>query len=262
MAHRLETGGGNKRLLHRRGRRFSVSSQAGSEATDAGRPSRVAETSKRRSREKEEEEEEGEPERDAGTEGQREGERASEVDAELEHAVYLPETLEATVFLLASLQAVMTRAWDPAEAYHAAARLSAVDSNGHVATAAEMVGGAGAFGRGSVSGGCDSNGTLDNDEGDEDADALADTFVGFTKNTRKWDWMRCCHEPVNPALLNGGRGRGGGSRGGGSNAQPIVAPVAIDPDFCHRTLRPGKPGPEGCTLEQVRDILRRGWVVG
>ncbi|CAN0048567.1 unnamed protein product, partial [Choristocarpus tenellus] len=37
-----------------------------------------------------------------------------------------------------------------------------------------------------------------------------------------------------------------------------VQPMGIDPDYCHHTLRPGCPGPGGCTLEQGPN---RGWGV-
>lgn len=205
----------------------------------------------------------------ANAEGQGDREDEAADDAEQEHdqdqerAVHLPESLEATVFLLARLQAVMTRAWDPAEVYPVApGRVSGADNDGRIAAAMVTPGGgapagttAAVFGRasgsGSVTGEYGSSGVPDNDDEDEDADPLADSFVGSTRRTRKWDWIRCCHAPINPVLASGGGGKGGGRRGG-SSAQPVVAPVAIDPDFCHKTLRPGKPGPEGCTLEQVK----------
>lgn len=161
---------------------------------------------------------------------------------------YLRETLQATVFLLSRLQTVMTRAWDPAElslaAIAAAAPSTRSDNDGGANTTASVLGRA----SGSLVGENRSTGDIADNNDEDDGDALADTFMGSTRRARKWDWVRCCHEPVNPTLAMAGRGT---PAGGGSTAQPVVAPVAIDPAFCHRTLRPGKPGPGGCTLEQV-----------
>lgn len=162
---------------------------------------------------------------------------------------YSRETLEATVFLLCRLQAVMTRAWDRAElspaAVAAAATSTGSDNDGGANTSSSVLSRA----SGSLVGENGSTGGIADNDDEDDGDALADTFVGSTRRARKWDWVRCCHEPVNPALAIAGRGT---PAGGGSTAQPVVAPVAIDAAFCHRTLRPGKPGPEGCTLEQVQ----------
>lgn len=173
---------------------------------------------------------------------------------------YSPETLESTVFLLSRLQAVMTRAWDLAEVSPAAAIASAATTATAAAVAVEHdCGGGGtasggALGStkatsGSVAGEYGSSCTPEDNEDEDDGDALADAFVGSTTMARKWDWVRCCHLPVNPAL-GASSGRVGGE-GVGGGAQPAIAPVAIDSTFCHRTLRPGRPGPGGCTLEQV-----------
>lgn len=257
VAHHLETGGSKKRQLQRRGRRYSVSSQT---EVDAVRSPAVSERRKRRGRVDETQRQQ------ANVEGHGDMEDEESDDAEQEQeqdrVVQLPESLEATVFLLARLQAVMTRAWDPAEVYPVAAgRLPGADNDGRIAPAMVTPGGGVptgatatvfgcASGSGSVTAEYGSSGNADNDEEDEDTDPLADSFVGSTRRTRKWAWIRCSHAPINPVLASGGGGKGGRGRGG-SSAQPVVAPVAIDPDFCHKTLRPGKPGPEGCTLEQV-----------
>lgn len=177
---------------------------------------------------------------------------------------YLPETLQATALLLSRLQVVMTRVWDPSEASPVTGTSAGSNSAITSATAAAPTGssnspwllakqGGGlsavATTYASVCGGGNvtSSGISAPVQGEDDP--LADTFMGSTRRARKWDWSRCCHFPVNPALAMG-VAAGGGKEGGSS--QPAMAPVAIDPAFCHQTLRPGKPGPEGCTLEQVQ----------
>lgn len=174
-------------------------------------------------------------------------------DDAVDRGVYLPETLQTAVFLLSRLQSVMTRAWDPSELSPAAAAAAAAAAAENDAGMASALGKASAISSvASEYGGSAVPGSSGSDEcgGGDDGDAVADTFVGSTRRPRKWDWVRCCHAPINPVLSMGG-GRGGVG-GGSAGAQPVVAPVAIDPGFCHRTLRPGRPGPEGCTLEQVR----------
>lgn len=188
--------------------------------------------------------------------GAQDDDGAEEGGVDVDRGVYLPETLQAAVFLLSRLQSVMTRAWDPSEvspaAAAAAAAAAATENDAGMAAALAALGMPSAissvaseYGSNAVPG----SGGGSDDCGD-DEDTLADTFVGSTRRPRKWDWVRCCHAPINPVLSMGGRR--GSAGGGGASAQPVVAPVAIDPGFCHRTLRPGRPGPEGCTLEQVR----------
>lgn len=172
---------------------------------------------------------------------------------------YLPETLQATTLLLSRLQAVMTRAWDPSEVSPITGVSGGSDNSS--ATAAEaaaaslatpwaFVGRPTNCGAGSAGGaGGGMSDIVASTPGPNSDDPLADTFMGSTRRIRKWDWVRCCHSPVNPVLAAGKTGAGGAE---GGSPQPEMAPVAIDPNFCHRTLRPGKPGPEGCTLEQVR----------
>lgn len=198
---------------------------------------------------------------------------------------YLPETLHSTGLLLSRLQAVMTRAWDPSEIYSGVAAAATSSSTSapafasgvmnpnplavvrHPATGSLSVGAAAVanaagtmasssspssfsvFGRPSHVGRGSGGGAV---AGSED-DPLADTFMGSTRRARKWDWVRCHHSPVNPALAAAAAAAAARRAGGGDGgkAQPAMAPVAIDPAFCHRTLRPGKPGAEGCMLEQV-----------
>lgn len=182
-------------------------------------------------------------------------------DDDVDRGVYLPETLQAAVFLLSRLQSVMTRAWEPSEVSPAAAAAAATAENDAGAMAAALALAAAAGGKPSgissvaseYGGSAVPGGSGSSTEDCDDGDALADTFVGSTRRPRKWDWVRCCHAPINPVLSLGGGGRGGrGGSGSAGGAQPVPAPVAIDAGFCHRTLRPGRPGPEGCTLEQVR----------
>lgn len=174
----------------------------------------------------------------------------------------LPETIEATVSLLSRLQSVTTRAQDASAASPAASAATAAWAS--AAAWAVENDARGGVGVGSSTQGDDGKGSDCDDPGDgdgdnDDGDDLANTFVGSTGRARKWDWVRCCHAPVIPSMAaaaaaagaSGSKGKGDGRGGAGSGGQPPIAPVAIDTGFCHRTLRPGRSGPEGCSLEQV-----------
>lgn len=227
ITHHLGDDGNTSRPQQRRPRRASISWQA---RTDEGGVSRRPQATR--------------PPPVRGPDDQEEEDDDEESSAG--RGVYLPETLEAAVFLLSRLQSVMTRAWDPTEVSPAAAAAAAENDGGGAAAAlgrpSAISSVASEYGGSVVPGSSEEDG--------EEKDVLADTFIGSTRRLRKWDWVRCSHAPINPVVAAGG-GRGSGGSGGGGGVQPVVAPVAIDPTFCHRTLRPGKPGPEGCTLEQV-----------
>lgn len=184
---------------------------------------------------------------------------------------YLPETLQSTSLLLARLQTAMTRAWDPSEPCPLGANSGGSDASDAAAATAAAAGSssaawnlakskgehlaavaqayANAMGLPPVGNGT-GNGVMSVNTSSQD-ESLVDTFMGSTRRARKWDWVRCCHYAVNPVLAAGSGATNGVE---GASPQPAMAPVGIDPSFCHRTLRPGKPGPEGCNLEQVRSF--------